>query len=48
MNIDSLKEWLGRTESRSDQITLTPIAALSATLDRDDAQPKAGDALPPV
>ena len=48
MNIDYLKEWLGRTESRSDQITLTPIAALSATLDRDDVQPKAGDALPPL
>ena len=48
MNIDSLREWLGRTESRSDQITLTPIAALSATLDRDDAKPKAGDALPPL
>ena len=48
MNVDYLKEWLGRTESRSDQITLTPIAALSATLDRDDAPPRAGDALPPL
>lgn len=48
LNIDHLREWIGRTESRQDQITLTPIAALSATLDRDDPPPKAGDPLPPL
>ncbi|HSF49111.1 MAG TPA: MaoC family dehydratase N-terminal domain-containing protein [Burkholderiales bacterium] len=48
LNIDHLREWIGRTESRQDQITLTPIAALSATLDRDDPLPQAGDPLPPL
>ena len=48
VNIDYLREWQGRTESRPDVITLTPVAALSATLDRDDPSPQAGDALPPL
>jgi 3-methylfumaryl-CoA hydratase len=48
MDLPYLRQWLGRTESRSDQITTTPIAALSATLDRSDAQPQAGDPLPPL
>jgi 3-methylfumaryl-CoA hydratase len=46
MDMPYLREWLGRTESRSDTITATPIAALSATLDRDDALPNNGDMLP--
>ena len=46
MDMPYLREWLGRTESRSDTITATPIAALSATLDRDDALPNNGDTLP--
>src|SRR2546422_10194838 len=46
MNLDYLREWRGKTESRSDEITSAPIAALSATLDRDDPFPQAGDALP--
>jgi 3-methylfumaryl-CoA hydratase len=48
MEIDSLRTWIGKTESRSDQITLTPIAALSATLDRNDPHPKIGDPIPPL
>jgi 3-methylfumaryl-CoA hydratase len=48
LNINYLREWVGRSESRQDQITLTPIAALSATLDRDDPYPQAGDPLPPL
>jgi 3-methylfumaryl-CoA hydratase len=48
VNIDHLREWLGRTESRADVITPTPVAALSATLDREDPSPQAGDALPPL
>ena len=43
-----LQNWLGRTESRVDEVTRTPVAALAATLDRDDAAPEAGDALPPL
>jgi 3-methylfumaryl-CoA hydratase len=38
--------WIGRTESRSDTVTLAPVAALSATLDRDDPAPQPGDPLP--
>lgn len=48
LNIDHLREWIGKTETREDRITLTPMAALSATLDRDDPFPKEGDALSPL
>ena len=48
VNLDYLREWRGRTESRSDKVTCAPIAALSATLDRDDPFPRAGDPLPPL
>jgi 3-methylfumaryl-CoA hydratase len=41
-------DWLGRTEQRSDTITAAPVAALAATLDRDEPVPKAGDAVPPL
>jgi 3-methylfumaryl-CoA hydratase len=46
MDIESLQAWIGKSESRSDVITTTPIAALSATLDRDDPYPKPGDPIP--
>jgi 3-methylfumaryl-CoA hydratase len=48
LNLEHLREWRGRTESRSDEITAAPIAALSATLDRDDPFPQPGDPLPPL
>ena len=48
IRLDRLREWIRKSESRSDQVTLTPIAALSATLDRNDPPPKAGDLLPPL
>jgi 3-methylfumaryl-CoA hydratase len=48
LNLDHLREWRGRTESRSDEITAAPIAALSATLDRDDSFPRPGAPLPPL
>jgi len=38
--------WIGRTESNVDRVTAAPLAALSATLDRDDPPPRVGDALP--
>jgi 3-methylfumaryl-CoA hydratase len=44
---DHLKQWIGKTESRSDLATATPVQALSATLDRDDPAPQAGDPVPP-
>jgi 3-methylfumaryl-CoA hydratase len=48
LNLDYLREWRGKTESRSDQVTAAPIAALSATLDRNDPFPQPGDPLPPL
>jgi 3-methylfumaryl-CoA hydratase len=48
MNIDieHLREWIGRVESGDDTVTAAPVAALSATLDRDDPSPRRGDPLP--
>jgi 3-methylfumaryl-CoA hydratase len=42
----NLADWVGRTQTTEDQITPTPIAALSATLDRDAARPAAGTPIP--
>src|SRR5215469_15593382 len=44
-DIKTLQEWIGKTELSNDLVTPVPIAALSATLDRD--APKLGDPLPP-
>ncbi len=41
----TLEGWVGRTESASDRVTPVPIAALAATLDRDEPPPRAGDAI---
>ncbi|MEP7353104.1 MAG: MaoC family dehydratase N-terminal domain-containing protein [Acidobacteriota bacterium] len=43
-----LQDWTGRTETRHDQVTPWPIAALAATLDRNDPHPQTGDPLPPL
>lgn len=48
MDLPNLNQWIGRTESREDEVTPAPVRALSATLDRDDPDPKSGDALPPL
>jgi len=48
MDLDTLRDWIGRTERRSDTTTATPVAALAATLDRDDGQPLPGTDLPPL
>lgn len=48
MDLDHLRDWIGRSEQRSDEVTAVPIAALSATLDRDDAEPLPGSDLPPL
>ena len=48
MDIVHLQQWIGRTETHSDLVTAGPIAALAATLDRDDPPPRPGDALPPL
>ncbi len=46
VDIEKLAAWKGRTETVEDVVTAYPVAALSATLDRDDPKPKAGDILP--
>lgn len=46
VNIESLRGWIGKTQSRDDVVSPGPVAALSATLDRNDPRPKAGDPLP--
>ncbi|MCZ7564404.1 MAG: MaoC family dehydratase N-terminal domain-containing protein [Burkholderiales bacterium] len=43
-----LERWIGRTEEAADTVTAFPVAALAATLDRDDPSPREGDALPPL
>ena len=48
MDLENLRQWIGRTETRTDQITPAPVAALSATLDREDPPPQPGDELPPL
>jgi 3-methylfumaryl-CoA hydratase len=44
----TLQDWIGRTETVSDEITAAPVRALAATLDRDDPLPQAGTPLPPL
>jgi 3-methylfumaryl-CoA hydratase len=48
LDFDQLRRWIGRQEVVHDTITAFPVAALAATLDHDDAEPLAGDALPPL
>ncbi|WP_332827904.1 FAS1-like dehydratase domain-containing protein [Ramlibacter sp.] len=43
-----LREWEGRSETLHDEITAAPVRALSATLDREDADPVPGTPLPPL
>ena len=48
IDIDHLRTWIGREERFEDIATRVPVKALSATLDRDDPEPRDGDALPPL
>ena len=47
MNLDELKQWIGKTQTLTDQVTAVPLRALSATLDRADPDPRPGEAIPP-
>ena len=47
-NLEHLRDWIGKTETRTDTATVWPVAALSATLDRSDPAPQSGDELPPA
>lgn len=44
---EGMRQWVGRQERRTDWITPNHLAAWNATLDRDDAFPRDGDAVPP-
>jgi 3-methylfumaryl-CoA hydratase len=47
--LDSLREWIGRSERRSDTIAAAPLTGLAATLDRaDDMEPVLGMPVPPL
>jgi len=48
VDIDALRKWVGRSETADDVVSTFPVAALGATLDRDDPPPRSGDALPPL
>jgi hydroxyacyl-ACP dehydratase HTD2-like protein with hotdog domain len=48
IDLAHLQGWIGRRESGEDWITLFPVAALAATLDRKDSPPQPGDPLPPL
>jgi 3-methylfumaryl-CoA hydratase len=43
-----LRSWEGRTESVLDEVSAAPLRGLSALLDRDDALPVPGTAVPPL
>ncbi|HUP97692.1 MAG TPA: MaoC family dehydratase N-terminal domain-containing protein [Usitatibacter sp.] len=47
-SLDRFREWIGRTEEREDVVTVAPLVALSALLDRDDPKPREGEAAPPL
>ncbi|WP_088279679.1 MaoC family dehydratase N-terminal domain-containing protein [Ideonella sp. A 288] len=42
------RSWLGRTEQRHDLVGAAPLAALAATLDRDESEPLPGQDAPPL
>jgi 3-methylfumaryl-CoA hydratase len=48
LELEQLRSWIGRTETRTDQVCAAPVAALAATLDRTDAEPLPGSDLPPL
>jgi len=47
VDIEALQRWIGRTELRSDVLSATPVAALSASLDYEHPRALIGDSLPP-
>jgi 3-methylfumaryl-CoA hydratase len=48
IDLNHLRTWIGRTETRADVATAAPVAALSATLDRSDPEPVSGTVVPPL
>ena len=48
IDLQSLQQWQGRTETSTDEITAAPVRALAATLDRNDPPAGTGTPLPPL
>jgi 3-methylfumaryl-CoA hydratase len=48
LDVNALQAWVGKTESREDQICPAPAAGLSATLDYDTTRASVGESLPPL
>ena len=48
LDSDALNGWIGKTEVTHDQVTIAPLKALSATLDRRDPVSVQGEAIPPL
>ena len=46
LDLEHLKQWIGRRESDVDYVTIPAVHRLAATLDRDDPMPRNGDPLP--
>lgn len=46
--VANLRTWEGRSETLHDHAAAAPVRGLAATLDRQDADPAAGSALPPL
>ncbi len=46
--IEHLKTWVGHAQEAEDVVTASRVAALAATLDREDAWPVGGSELPPL
>lgn len=44
---DTLKQWIGRTETLSDRVTAAPLQGLRATLDHDPDAPETAGPIPP-
>jgi 3-methylfumaryl-CoA hydratase len=47
IDLDHLKTWIDRSESRSDLISTTPVQGFAALLDRDEPEPSNGTPLAP-
>jgi len=47
VDIEHLRGWIDRTETTEDTVTLAPLRALTATLDREDSPRGAGDLVAP-
>ena len=48
LDIKSLQQWIGKEQQQADLVTLFPMGALAATLNRNDVEFSTGSTLPPL